>query len=242
MKPQERYLFDLQGFLVIEDALTPDQVNQINAAINQKIAQSSASDQRWLRFDCLLPWGSVFQDLIDNPRLAPYLEALLGEDYRLDHDYLHIIRQGTGPIGNCLHGGGTPYDPCQYYHVRHGQMFSGLTAIAYQLTEVQPGEGGFGCIPGSHKSNFPLPQEWRDLETPVGCVREVTGPVGSAILFTEALSHGTLIWKGQRERRTLFYKYSPRPNAWARYYYNADDFPNLTAAQRLRLKTPGLSR
>jgi hypothetical protein len=49
-------------------------------------------------------------------------------------------------------------------------MYNGLTAVAYNLTDVNPGEGGFGCIPGSHKSK-----------------------AGTAIIFTEALTHGTLV-------------------------------------------------
>lgn len=241
MTPEERYLFDLQGYLVIPDALTAEQVTRLNALIDWQIVQADVLDKPWVRFDRLLPWGDPLQALIENPRLLPYLEAVLGRDFRLDHDYLHLIRQGTGPIGNELHGGGAPYDPCQYYQVRNGQMYNGLTAVAYHLTDVEPGEGGFGCVPGSHKSNFPLPQEWQDLTQPVACVREVTGRAGTAILFTEALTHGTLLWRGAGERRTLFFKYSPRAIAWARYYYHPEDYPHLSESQRYRLRTPGLS-
>jgi ectoine hydroxylase-related dioxygenase (phytanoyl-CoA dioxygenase family) len=119
-------------------------------------------------------------------------------------------------------------------------MYNGLCAVAYNLTDVNLGEGGFGCIPGSHKSNLPFPDQWRDLEQPHPCVQTLTGKAGTAILFTEALTHGTLPWKGQQERRTLFYKYSPHPSAWSRYYYNPDDYPELTEAQRRILKTPGV--
>ncbi|HEY9744147.1 MAG TPA: phytanoyl-CoA dioxygenase family protein, partial [Coleofasciculaceae cyanobacterium] len=177
---------------------------------------------------------------IDNPRISPYLLDLLGPKFRLDHDYIHIIHQGPGPIGSDLHGGGTPYDPCQYYQYKNGRMYNGLTAVAYNLTDVNPGEGGFGCIPGSHKSNLPLPAELQDLEHPHACVQEIGGKAGTAIIFTEALTHGTLVWKGQRDRRTLFYKYSPYPSAWLRNYYNPDDYPDLTEAQRDILRTPGV--
>lgn len=95
-----------------------------------------------------------FRELIDHPRITPYLSELLGEQFRLDHDYVHIIRQGIGPIGCHLHGGGTPYDPGQYYLFKDGRMYNGLTDVAYELNDVHPGEGGFGCVPGSHKSNL----------------------------------------------------------------------------------------
>jgi ectoine hydroxylase-related dioxygenase (phytanoyl-CoA dioxygenase family) len=119
-------------------------------------------------------------------------------------------------------------------------MYNGLCAVAYNLTDVHPGEGGFGCVPGSHKSNLPFPEEWMNLENPPPCVQEITGKAGTAIIFTEALTHGTLPWKGQHQRRTLFYKYSPYPSAWLRNYYNPDDYPELTEAQRLILRTPGV--
>ncbi len=240
MTELERYLFDLQGFLVVEDALTTEAIAAINELLDKQIALRDEPGKPFFRFDSLLAWGKPFRSVIDNPRITPYLVALLGAQFRLDHDYVHVIRQGKGPIGSSLHGGGTPYDPCQYYIYKNGQMYNGLTAVAYNLTDVNPGEGGFGCIPGSHKSNLPFPDEWRDLEHPHPCVNAIAGKAGTAIIFTEALTHGTLPWKGQHERRTLFYKYSPHPSAWARYYYNPDDYPDLTESQRRILRTPGV--
>ena len=34
--------------------------------------------------------------------------------------------------------------------------------------------------------------------------------------FTEALTHGTLPWRAPTTRTTLFYKYTPRNEAWSR--------------------------
>ena len=240
MNELERYLFDLQGFIVIENALTTEQIKALNKLLDQQITKVDEPGKLNFRFDGLLPIGETFRTLIDNSRITPYLIALLSSEFRLDHDYVHIIRQGKGPIGTHLHGGATPYDPCQYYTYRNGRMYNGLCAVAYNLTDVNLGEGGFGCIPGSHKSNLPFPDQWRDLEHPHTCVQMLTGKAGTAILFTEALTHGTLPWKGQQERRTLFYKYSPHPSAWSRYYYNPDDYPELTEAQRRILRTPGV--
>ncbi|MGG6296697.1 phytanoyl-CoA dioxygenase family protein [Leptolyngbya sp. AN02str] len=241
MNQHERYLFDVQGYVVVPHAIAPHHVQVLNELLNQHIALCNGGDRPWLRFNHLLSWGEPFHALINHPWAMPYLEALLGPGFRLDHEYAHIIQQpGSGPIGSHLHGGGTPYDPCQYYHVQNGRMYNGLVAIAYHLTDVKPGEGGFGCIPGSHKSQFPLPSDWRTLEHPPECVREISGPAGTAIIFTEALTHGTLPWRGTGDRRTLFYKYSPRPSAWSRHYYTAEQFPSLTEEQRRLLKTPGI--
>lgn len=244
MNEQERYLFDLQGFLAIANILSPEHLQQLNQILDHQIAAHQPSPTspppNSLRFANLLSWGSAYRALINHPRLIPYLSVILGPNVRLDHDYAHIIYQGLGPIGATLHGGGTPHDPSQFYQVREGQIQSGLVAVAYNLTDVHPGEGGFACIPGSHKSNFPLPPEWRDLQQPCPWVQAVPAPAGSVILFSEALTHGTLPWRGSHPRRTLFFKFSPQHLAWMRRYYNPEDYPDLTKEQRSRLSPPGI--
>ena len=69
-------------------------------------------------------------------------------------------------------------------------------------------------------------------------MKRVTGPAGTAIVFTEAMAHGTLPWTGDHERRTLFFKYSPHWSSWYARYYNADDYPSLTDRQRAILEPP----
>jgi len=71
-------------------------------------------------------------------------------------------------------------------------------------------------------------------------VKAVTGRAGTAILFTEALTHGTLPWNGRRERRTIFLKYCPHPVAWSRSYYDPASYDGLTEEQRSILRTPGV--
>lgn len=240
MTESERYLFDLQGFLVVEDALSADQVDELNRTLDEHIAAELPADKATHRFGKLLRWGAAYQNLLANDRITPYLKELVGDGFRLDHDYLDVIRHGKGPIGTTLHGGSYPFDPSQYYHFRDGKFYNGLTVVAYNLKDVNPGDGGFGCVPGSHKSNLPFPGEWRDLDTLHPCVQAVTGPAGSAILFTEALTHGTLPWKGAGERRTAFFKYCPRPLAWARRYYDATDVEGLSEEQQRVARGPGI--
>ena len=136
-----------------------------------------------------------------------------------------------GPIGTGLHGGAVPFRPIEYYWSGDGKMHSGLVGVAYNLKNVGPDDGGFACVPGSHKSAFAFPDNWKDLSDPHPCVRRVTGAAGSAIIFTEALVHGTLPWQGSEERRTAFYKYSPRTLAWSRTLYDPGHYPDLTRQQ-----------
>jgi ectoine hydroxylase-related dioxygenase (phytanoyl-CoA dioxygenase family) len=238
MNEQERFLFDLQGFLTVPNALSADELARLNAAVDEEIEQNTDASMRTHRFGGLLARGTTFHFLIDNPRITPYLDELLGPNYRLDHDYADVIRTGKGPIGTTLHGGATPFDPSQYFRYHNGKMHNGLMVVAYNLKDVNPGDGGFAGVPGSHKSNYPFPREWRELDDPHPCVARVTGPAGTAIIFTEALTHGTLPWHGKDERRTVFLKYSPFPVSWSARYYNADEYEGLTDQQRAILEAP----
>jgi hypothetical protein len=241
VRDEDRYLFDLQGYMTIPDALPPETVGELNYAIDELVEREMGPDKTTRRWIDLLPRDRVFRDVIDNPRVLPALEELLGPRLRLDHEYVDVIRSGLGPIGARLHGGATPFDPAQYYWSGDRTLNSGLLVAAYNLKDVGPEDGGFACVPGSHKAAFPFPEHWKDLTNPQPCVRPVTGPAGTAIIFTEAMTHGTLPWRGSDQRRTVFYKYSPEPLAWSRRYYSPDAYPDLTETQRSLLMPPGRS-
>lgn len=263
MNDKEKYLFDLRGYLVVKNALTQDQVADLYERFETGHASQErriyGSDRTRFRNDddaawsapSLLEHGGSFIDLIDLPAIAPYLEALLGTNYRLDHDYLKIDNAEDDKT-LFLHGGGQgsggamdlvgPSDGGQcYYRYSNGHFYNGLVAVAFELETVRPGDGGFACIPGSHKANFALPDEWRVSKTQDAipdCVDRVAAEAGDAIIFTEACAHGTVPWQGAGERRTIFYKYCPHAVAWSPCYYNADNYPGLSEQQRSMLIPP----
>lgn len=226
MNPQELYLFDLMGYLVVESVLTEQALVSLNEIFTQRQqAEADPNACKW-RLGCreiggsgsdLLEWGEPYLQLLNHPRLMPYLQTLLGDRLRLDHTYAEYMRQGAQ--GLYLHGGATPYDPAQYYLCQNGRMYNGLVAVVWALEDVPPGAGGFCCIPGSHKSQFFCPEAVRSLDPLSPWIQQVPVKAGSVILFTEALTHGALPWVANSERRSLFYKYSPGHLSWAKRYY-----------------------
>ena len=248
MNEKERYLLDLKGYLVIPNALSKQQVTSLNKILDKHIESEWSGpvkgQKNTHRFDktssykSLLNWGKEYSELIDNPTVMPYLTEVLGNEFRLDHLYLDIIKSGKGPIGTRLHGGRLPVKAHHFFHFADQRMYNGLSVIAYNLKDVGPKDGGFGCVPGSHKSNYHFPEDWKEMETFSPIVEPVTGPAGTAIIFTEALTHGTLPWVGSDERRTLFFKYSPSSIAWTRDYLNPNDYENLSDTQKNILEGP----
>ena len=41
--------------------------------------------------------------------------------------------------------------------VRDGRIFCGMLTVIWLVNDVGEGDGGFWCIPGSHKADFPVP-------------------------------------------------------------------------------------
>lgn len=255
MNEEQQYLFDTRGYITIEGAIPPDKLLEIHTVINERLAHEPG-DRKMIRWGCdpvqtnhphdercVLSFGEVFRDLIDNPALLSVLEAVLGRSFRLDHDSLDVWRgRGHGPIGSRLHGGELPWDFPQYYTVRGGRIHCGLLTVLYHLHDVAPEEGGFGCIPGSHKSDFPLPASLDWLQAPenheTAHVVRVGGKAGTAVIFAEALMHGALPWTSDRERRTLFYKYNNGSTAWSNHFYDASRWPDLSERARFILEPP----
>ena len=270
MDEEEKYLFDLRGYLVVKNALTAEQVGDLSQRLEQRrdIEKERANTRQITRagsdrtvFDdpddpawsarSLLEWGGTYIDLIDLPTVAAYLETLLGVNYRLDHDYLNI-NNAESRSKLYLHGGGqgaggpndlvgaTDGGQC-YYRYSNGRFFNGLVAVGFELDDVDAGDGGFACVPGSHKANVALPENWRISEHQEDipqCVDQVAASAGDAIIFTEACAHGTVPWRGDNERRTIFYKYCPHAVAWSPCYYNSDNYDELTENQQAMLMPP----
>jgi hypothetical protein len=205
----ERYAFDLQGYLLIENALEPRAVDELRTLIDGQRLPPAGETIESQRFGGaqMFAWGRAFCELIDHPLAVSALEAFVGPYVRLDHAYGITMRPFTAGLG--LHGPALPFDPAQYYLHRMGAMRSGLLTFAWSLSDGRPGQGGFGCIPGSHRTSQPLPDgaEW--------LVAEVPQPPGSLLIFTEALVHCTIPWQGDDTRWCVLYKYSPGNSAWS---------------------------
>lgn len=278
----------LRGYIVVNNALSSQQVETINAILDQKIAEGrwhiadkqhrpedpvqaganrpgEARPQPGLKqpINCrfgsqakvgeLLDWGPALTDLIDQPTILPILHQLCGARCRLDHDYINVLQTGGALLG--LHGGGSSQavdggfgGGSTFYHYANGKFLNGLLTVAYELNTVHPGDGGFACVSGSHKSNVELPKEWESASTQHELnareqqtgfqVDRVTCEAGSAIIFTEAAKHGTLPWLGASERRTVFMKYAAAAVAWSGGYYNASRWPWITPQQAAMLEPP----
>lgn len=190
---KHKYLFDLNGYLVLRSVFSEDQVQTANDTIDKYLdsdhlherkgklrtsglygreSTALAGDGKTGRFDMggMLGWPKPdcdpFRSVLTHPTISPVLNELLGVGYRLDHSPL-MIAQNQGSEGHTLHGGAITEsgEPAWplAYEYRHGQMRNQLLTVCMQLSQANAGDGGFCVVPGSHKSNFSIPPDLADL-------------------------------------------------------------------------------
>ena len=113
------------------------------------------------------------------------------------------------------------------------------------LADEGPGDGGLALIPGSHKANLPCPQSMKLWEKYQEQVVEVHAETGDAIIFSETLTHGTLPWKAEHQRRAVLYKFSPGFQAYsagAHQITYPDYIEDMTPEQRAVMEAPHIRR
>ena len=228
MTPEQRYLFDVRGFLHLKDVLDAEELEECQEATARYINTPDGElppgfeHKGWLHshgfaFDkCLerLPLHpGIFPIVCELTRYRPRLlrGSLIADHKRTSDSKLHCAREDFG-------WGSTRYA------VRNGEIFcDDLVAFPY-FDDVHPGDGGLVAIPGSHKAEFPRPaglfyEKLVTDELPEG-VSNITPKAGDVVIISELLTHGTMPWKpSDRLRRALVLRFTPQ------HYGGSDSIP-----------------
>ncbi len=214
MTEEQRYFFDLKGYLVLRNVLSAEHVAALNAMIDRvetrpddlpPLVRFSERHGPDIYINNMKELGGPFEALIDPEPVIPLVREMIGTRIRLNHDYgiMRYHADGRTPF----HLGNTPVRPSCQFRVHNGEFYSTLVKVVYPLTDQEVADGCFSTIPGSHKSNFPNPYgiepEGIPVREPVPC------RAGDAIIFTEAMTHGSEPKRTARPRRTLYFAYSP---------------------------------
>jgi ectoine hydroxylase-related dioxygenase (phytanoyl-CoA dioxygenase family) len=234
MSDEEKYFFDLTGYLIVRGALSPEEVAECNAAIDHYaediharsvegggLARGSSAlkgETGRLELTGMLGWPSPYREpfrkLLAHPIVVSRLNEMSGKGFRLDHGPL-MIGAEAGTEGHQLHGAGEPFSPAVWYHQQNGRISCRGVTVAWQLYDVNEGDGGFCIAPGSHKSRFRPPKGVITVEDDMGLVKQPAMKAGDVLFFAETATHGTLPWKGKQPRRSILYKYASRAAARA---------------------------
>ena len=222
----QRLHFDVFGYVLLEDALAPDEVADLAAAMRRLAAEPDLERRgvyHWERgthyrhFGHLVEYDPAFLRQAAHPRLVPLVEEVVGGRVRVeeteaiinrrdpDSDPEEIRRRGTVPTGfhtGAEHGWGT-FEQDGRFHC----LF--VKTIAY-LTDVGPEDGGTAVIPGSHRCGWPQRAMIEAASAdPARLVHQVVARAGSVLLFPESLIHSTTAIASDRERMIVVSGYTP---------------------------------
>jgi hypothetical protein len=246
----ETYLFDLQGFIVLPQALGAGEVAELNACLDAiprlepgewygYIHAHTYGTRDGLNYQQIYEAGEPFERLIDHPSWIEKLKHFVGGagtfDYHhgplfIDENFANLRGPGQA-IG--LHSGATPGIMRNQFRYHNGRFMCGQVNILAALTDVGPGDGGTMLIPGSHKANFPHPQlaahrmkpEGATVEGAAGSI-EVHLRAGDALIFVDGISHGSARRQNPGERRVVVYRYGP---SWGNFRFGYQPSPELLA-------------
>lgn len=208
MTETQKFLFDVRGYLLLPAVLSADECAEIKAH--------------------LLAGGTGFtgpaQRLLDHPAVVDVLSEILTEwepdgdfyNFRCENSFVTIRSAGWAPGGTQKPHVVRPPQSAgvMNYQAKGGRIYSALTRVVWELNEVKRGDGGTLFLPGSHKANFPYPDEAVEPDSPL--LEDYACPAGSVLIFTESLLHAATTWKNpDTDRVAIFNCYN---SLWAQWH------------------------
>ena len=218
---KEFYFWDLCGHLVIRNVMDAAWLEAANEAINKfadRIVVGGAPDKgsKTLAgtgrpdlgglFELPKPYCDPFREMIAHPAVVHRLNWMEGSGFRCNG--ASAICSVKGTAGHALHSGGEPARPSNNYLLQNGRTHCDSVNVAWQLRDVTEADGGFVCVPGSHKARYPVPPDVRSCDDTMGLVRHVPMQAGDVLMFMGgAQTHGAYPWKTDNPRRAVLISY-----------------------------------
>ena len=223
MTPEQRYAFDLTGYLHLKNVLSGEDLERAQRAAERYVqtpveelppgfAAEAGNYAHGFAFDKALEvltrhpitWPIIRELTNDKPQfVSGSLRVNTHEDNRFFE--LHSRREED----NCIEW--------PRYFCRDGRIYCDDLAFFFYLSDVMPGDGGLVVVPGSHKSEFKRPDDFylpaaEGAEPqPHPAVANIAPRAGDVVVISEMLTHGALIRKPtDRDRRFLILRYRPQ--------------------------------
>ena len=208
---QARAAFERDGFLMVPNALDSAQVRAIDAAFKTHLRAHpedfACFSDSFITAPDVLPRTEAFDPVIENPRMFPLLERLIGPDFALEELSL-IQRKPTDDVGELK---GWHRDIIRAYERRHE---IDAISVVYYLTDVAERDHCFSIVAQTHGPRVDM----RPQDVKPGMEFDALGPAGSAFVFHARCIHAGKLKLGSRERRTIHlyfgHAHTPRTSEW----------------------------
>eukprot|EP01051_Picozoa_sp_SAG22_P006155 SAG22_NODE_393_length_11204_cov_5.356686_7_plen_125_part_00 len=107
MTETEKFLFDLQGYMVVPQFLTRQEVDTLNDSFDamwdrRRVGADAPKRAGYDQFYGMLEWPQPhcqpFRDLLAHPKLVPYLNSLFGRGWKSDHGTPPELCESPAPM------------------------------------------------------------------------------------------------------------------------------------------------
>ncbi len=148
MTATQKYLFDLQGYLLVEDVLTDEQCETAKRKITErmqpleKTPDGYDANGTWHRCAGLVEAGEPFISLIDHPKLMEVLAEIIGPKLRLESAYSFVRSKGCPQFE--MHGGHRGGRVNFRYTVQGDRIFT--ETLAHGANRWQADEPRYGLL------------------------------------------------------------------------------------------------
>ena len=230
----EMYLFDLNGYIVVKNALKKSEVNACNKIIDKLknlkngewqgyIHGHNYGGKEGLNLQQIYEAGKPFEKLIDHPSWIHHMLEFVGGKGTFDHNHGPLfIDENFANVreageANGIHSGNPEGIQRNHYRYQDGKFHCSQVNILLALTDIGEGDGGTVVIPSSHKSNIQHPEYKTNVmkknkitsaET-MTASKEIYLKAGDGLIFVDSLCHGSAKRVNKGERRIVVYRYGP---------------------------------
>ena len=226
---EQRFLFDLNGWVCLSGVLTESETASIREHVItlKNDPQSLPPKQRY-------PFAGPGQQLLDHPALVGALGEFLEQPkanaygFRMEGAF-GVVRPAGHEDRQLPHRG--PQTPPFAYSFQQGRSYSGLTRVVWELNPVEKGDGATAFLSGSHKMNLPIPDSIRRKDSP--WLDQYECPAGSMVIFAESTIHAGLPWGNEKwPRMAILFAYSMGVTQWHKMNLPAEVVQQFTPAQQ----------
>ncbi|MFN0198468.1 MAG: phytanoyl-CoA dioxygenase family protein [Planctomycetaceae bacterium] len=203
--------FNRLGYLCVECALTPMQVDRLNSAVDRHVRNFpndwvSLSDS-FCEGTNVLPHTADFDEVIENPLTLEILVAILGDNITFE-EFAIMLRNPTANLNEVK---GWHRDLIREFNRRHE---IDAVSVMFYLSDVSSTDHCFAIVPESHNRLLDL----NPKDIPVDAGVDLIGPAGTAVFFHARAIHNARLKQNSTQRRTLQAYYSnrldQRTNEW----------------------------
>ncbi len=172
MTPEQRYLFDVSGYLHLKNVLTGKELEKCQQSVERCI--HTPIDQLPAGMSSSYPGtetsvggiGSGFsfdkslEQLLFHPVTWPIIKELTDNKPRFDRGTLAVNTHFTTQM-TPLHCAREDFGwQSTRYEYKKGRIFCDTFVIFFYLTDVYPDDGGLIVLPGSHKTEIQRPPNY----------------------------------------------------------------------------------